>query len=537
MNMTTQSRIYMLIQHIRDARKAILVSALVAPVVGILIFLGGSYFFLFSYYEALHRSYYDAILRDVLSFQTQLIGKATYRDDMREIAGIIRRQRGVMDVWFTDRYGKLIYHTDSTILGEYRGKRLPSVYYESIEHLWEFEAGYPVMHMVALNWNMLRVSVPLYITGREEHDFIMGMDVTRFLFIPHDVRYIAIFSAGYFLIALAIMFLPFLIWIRLKFKRAEQQVRMMVDSLVPLGMRSGAISAGQAGESLKAVETEPVAQVGSAPSRPAAEVAAAPEPALPKSSPKPEKPMSEEIEQEQMLIAFLKQKRTMFAEQSLDMDFLQAHCCVLHSKGAEGSYLFYHSTSGTHMYACFSAPAKDAPGVYDTITEIAGTLKKALKSGTKASALLQGCNDYCRKKSMSIDVSLIIINEKERNVEYTCSGTGVAFYLKDGEESVKELRLSNPGLGKLSKDKFTREISSADIKLTKNDLFSLLPLNASEYVLEDESLDALIRSFMVQNRALAASELGGAIVRRFESLYLEKKNLLPETGFVILKFR
>jgi hypothetical protein len=530
MNMNVQSRIFMLIGQIRDARRSILVSALIAAVVGIFIFLCGSYLLLFSYYEELHRIYYRALLQDIGSFQNRLIGRATYRNDMREIAGVLRRHRGVQHVWFTDRYGKLIYHTDSAVLGEYRGKRMPSEYYESIEHVWDFEEGYPVMHTVTVNWMTLRVSLPLYVAGHEEHDFVMGMDVRRFLLIPRDPRLFALFSGVYFFVALAILFLPTLLWLRVKLKRAEENARMMAGSIdmavkqpVPETSRSRERGAASAGADMEDLAGQP----------PAPESA----PAVQIEEPKPVRQPSDEILQEQRLIAFLKEKRSLFTDKSLSLGFVQAHGYVLHSKGVEGSYLFYHTAGGSHLYACYSAPKIDPPGVYETVTDTAATLRRALKRGVAARDLLQACNDLCRKKSLSFDLSVLLISEEEGSVEYCVSGTGTALYLKSGEQALKELKLENPGLGTRTKDKFLREISSAEIKLSKDELFCLVPHDAQAFMFDDRSLDSLLRELLVRERGRTPSEIAESVVRRFDSLDLEKKNLLPEMGFVIVKFQ
>ncbi len=530
MNMGIESRIQFLIQNFRDSRKTILIPALAAAIVAILIFIGGSYFFLFNYYEELHQSYYGAILRDVSSFQSQLIGMNTYRDDMRNLAHTIQRYRGVMNVWFTDRYGRLIYHTDSTVLGEYRARRLPTEYYESIEHLWEYEEGYPLMHTVPLSNRLtMRLSLPLYITGREEHDFIIGLDVRRFLFIPHDTRSIIFLSAGYFLLALIILFLPLLFLVRLRLREAESQARMIIGPALPLS-GGGVPPAGLTVEQPAPAAVEPEWKVQEPPAQ-----QAAPEPK--QEAPSASGIASEEIEQEKKLIAFLKQKRTLFAEQDVDNDFLQAHNYALHSKGAEGSYVLYHGIDGSHLFACFSVPAGKPPDVYEKIVDTAVSMRSSLKVGSKAIELLKAANDFCRKGKMDFEVSVILIDEKNKSTEYSCSGAGKALYLKEGEGKTKELLLENPKLGSLPSNDFVKQLSSADLKLSKNDLFSLPAQNAAMIQIDDANLETLIRDDLVKKRAIAAKSIGNEIVKKFESLDLAAKNNLPESGFVIVKFK
>ncbi len=535
MNMDIESRLQYLIRNFRNSRKTVLIFVLTAALIAILIFICGSYLFLLKYFEELNQSYYGAILRDVSSFQLSLIGRDTYRDDVRNLARTIQKYRGVNHVWFTDRYGKLIYHTDDAVLGEYRARRLPSEYYESIEQSWEFEGGYPLMHRVILrNRLTMRVSLPLYITGRENRDFILGLDVQRFLFIPYDIRYMVLFSAAYFLLSFLLLFLPVFFLIRLRFHEAESQARMIVGQ---------GVSPAGVGPSAPGPPTE---QSAPAPAQPASaavqQVVAAEAPAqapaperMPQTPPAP-KAMSEEIELDKMFVTFLKQKRSLFSEQDVETDLLQAHNYALHSKGAEGSYLLYQGVSGRHLLGCFSAPSGKPPEIYNVIVEIAETVRSSLKAGVTAGELLKSYNSYSRKEKRSFEVSLVLIDEANRSVEYSCSGAETAFYLKDGEESVKELRLENPKLGSLPSKEFGQQLASADINLSKNDLFSLPAHNAASVKIGDVFLDALVRDELVSQRKLAASEIGSNIVKRFESLELAVKNSLPQTGFITIKF-
>ena len=56
-------------------------------------------------------------------------------------------------------------------------------------------------------------------------------------------------------------------------------------------------------------------------------------------------------------------------------------------------------------------------------------------------------------------------------------------------------------------------------------------------MLNDRSLDSLLRDLLVQERGRAPSEIAETVVKEFDSLDLERKLLIPETGFVIVKFR
>jgi hypothetical protein len=70
----------------------------------------------------------------------------------------------------------------------------------------------------------------------------------------------------------------------------------------------------------------------------------------------------------------------------------------------------------------------------------------------------------------------------------------------------------------------------------KNDLFALPAHNAASITIEESTLDALLQQELVNQRKLAASEIGGDILKRYESLDLTVKNVLPQSGYIIVKF-
>jgi hypothetical protein len=564
MNMGIENRIQMLVQYIKNSRKSILITALIASAVAIFVFLAGSYFFLFDYYEELHRNYYRSIIGDVSSFQEKLISQGSYRDDMQKIAGVLMRRKGVLNVWFTDRFGKLIYHTDQRVLGDYKSRRLPADYYESIEHMWEFENGLPIMHIVPLtDWLNLRVSLPLYISGREDHDFIVGMDVKRFFIIPGSLRIVVLFSAAFIILAVIIVYFPLFFWVRERFGDMETQALVlttpMKSQLSPVAgevspepLEDEIIAPEQ--ETAEPVETPQPVSAQPAPAQPSAEksveepqkteekptpvvakVVEKEKPAAQKKA-KAEKFMSKEIEEDRKLIQFLKEKRTLFAKSTVELGFVQAHSYVFNSKGAEGSYFLYQKGNKNHLYACFNLPSAKPVEAFTLIPEIGHTLQSGLKESMEINDLFGLYNDYFNKGNVTIDLALVLIDEVKGSVAYSACGKGYALYLKNGEEAVKELRLENPLLGGSSWDTLRGSFSSADIKFNQNDILTMLPQDAASIKIGKDTLDRQIRVDLVQYRNLSAQTLGMEIVNRFDSLDLKEKNTVPQTGFVMIKF-
>ena len=304
------------------------------------------------------------------------------------------------------------------------------------------------MYRVVLrNRLTIRVSLPLYISGRENHDFILGLDVRRFLFIPYDIRYMVLFSAAYFLLSFLLLFLPVFFLIRWRFREAESQARMIVgQGASPFGVQPSAPGPPTATSAPAPVQpaTAAVQPVEAAEAPEAQEAPEAPAPERKPQAPPAPKAMSEEIESDKMFINFLKQKRSLFSEQDVETDFLQAHNYALHSKGAEGSYLLYQGVGDRHLLGCFSAASGKPPEIYDVIVEIAETIRSSLQAGVTVGELLKSYNSYSRKHKRSFEISLALIDEANRSVEYSCSGVETAFYLKGGEDSwLCESRLSS----------------------------------------------------------------------------------------------
>ena len=198
--MNIQGRLETLLQFIRRARRRASGVSLLVAIMLLILFVGGSYAALFAYYEKVVQLYYVALLRNVSQYQQRLIGKQTYWKDIEHICTLTARNRGVVDSWCTDRFGKLIFSTNETLNSEFRGKRLPTQFYESINQVWEFRSGLPVVKKTAVDDALMyRLSIPIYAFGQELNDFVLGVDVKRFAFLPRNPRSIVLFTVGFVL--------------------------------------------------------------------------------------------------------------------------------------------------------------------------------------------------------------------------------------------------------------------------------------------------------------------------------------------------
>jgi len=594
MSIDIKDRIGFLLHSLKSSRKKITALLLTAAFVAVLLFLSGSFYFLFRYYESINSTYYKSIMRGVYSFQDEIIHQGSYRDDLTRITRALQKNRGVEKAWVTDRYGRLIFHTDSSVLEEYGSRRLPAEYYENIELVWQFHDGYPRIKIVPLKgWLTQRISFPLYPFGREDADFIIGMDVTRFVNLPDRLQLLIPFSAVYMVVAILLLFFPSFFLIRMKLQTIESQTgffmsRTMPPQAVPeiAGATVESAAPEAAAEQPQEAETVGPAKKQAEPSAPdasettverkpaeeaklesklevkeeakeeaevkeekeevvesalkgdaaksAVEIKEA-KPAAEKKSTKPEAEKTPAVG-DKMRETFLKLKAMHFKKHAAELSFVQANSYIFHSKGVEGAYLFYHQAGKSHFYLAYSVPEGDSESLYEQIPGLRAGFRGSLAEGAQLKDLLVLYNDLCLARKLSVDLSLVHINENTKNVEYSSCGSATACYLKQGEEEVKTLVFDYPRLGELAKKDFSDKVHTADIRFGRDDIFIVLPPNAEDIKLEKEQFDSLIKKTILRDRSLSAQTIGMEVVNRIESLPEEQKKTLPETGFIVLKF-
>jgi len=386
MSIDIKDRIGFLLHSLKSSRKKITALLLIAAFVAVLLFLSGSFYFLFRYYESINSTYYESIMRGVYSFQDEIIHQDSYRDDVTRITQTLLENRGVEKAWVSDRYGRLIFHTDSSVLEEYRSKRLPSEYYANIELVWQFQNGYPRIKVVPLKgWLTQRISFPLYPFGREAADFIIGMDVTRFVNLPDRLQLLIPFSVAYIVAAILLLFFPSFFLIRMKLQTIEsqagffmsrtlppQEVSEMAGVTVESAVPEAAFEQPQETQTIRPTEkpaetSTPAASETTVEQKPAEETKLESKPEVKeeaKNQPETEKTMAAG---DKMRETFLKLKAIHFKKHAAELSFVQANSYIFHSEGVEGAYLFYHQAGKSHFYLTYSVPEGDPETLYEQI--------------------------------------------------------------------------------------------------------------------------------------------------------------------------
>lgn len=579
--MSAMNHFEVLISSIRSARKRIISSALIISFISLLVFVFGSYLFFFQYITRLSNEYYGAILKNVSEYQGVSIGKETYWDDLREISLEMKNHRGVVEVWSTDRFGKLIFHSDAVIFSEYKSKRLPLEYYDSINHMWEFQQGYPQINIEETDsWFLQRLSIPLYPFGREDYDFVIGMDVKRIIFLPDNMLHIQLFLAGFILFSLFVLFFPLFIWMRSRFSAVMSRARYVAGSM-NLAQVSQAPPSGKTAAQQKEEESVPT---GSPPderltprwemeprlaeereeqrqAQPPSFVAeeidrelftrSAPFPErheetstqtraeetahAPVMSAGEEKKIEEQLRTNPTLI-LMDMKHSLYKKKNLDLPFIQTISHVYHSKTSSGSYLLYQQKERHHLYLMFSYPDINLEFAAEQLNEISNCVHSEFEESGDNRSVLKGLNNYCVENNIHIDASVVTIDESDGKVAYTSCGEGYALYLKHNEETVKELKLDLSGLGRLSEDEFEEAFSYAEIDFVSNDLFVLLPQNGTEIRIGEKTLIDILKEMLLENKDRKVSEIGDAINGVIEP-HKKSAPKFPESGFMIMKFQ
>ncbi len=300
MSIDIKDRIGFLLHSLKKSRKTTTTVLLVAAFVAVLLFVSGSFYFLFRYYESINNVYYESIVKGVYSFQDEIIRRNSYRDDLTRITRTLLKNRGVKQAWVTDRDGRLIFHTDSLVLEDYRARRLPAEYHDSIEKVWQFQDGYPQMKIVPLKGNIpmkgnvpmkgavflqrilslkglgiQRISFPLYPFGMEDVDFIMGMDVKRFVKLPDHLQLFLPFAGGYIVLSVLLLFLPSFLLIRGKLQSIESQAVFFISRVqAKPSVPEAALEAPGDSDAVQA-EPEKVPVAGTAAQKPSPETSSA----------------------------------------------------------------------------------------------------------------------------------------------------------------------------------------------------------------------------------------------------------------------
>jgi len=596
--MEIQKRIDALLDGLRDARRALAGAAFIGAVTALGVFALGSYYALFHSFEKIVESYYSGILRSVSSIQQTSIRRESYRADLQRMTLSLKDRPGVIEAWCTDRHGKLVFHTDAALLDEYASKRLPSDYYESITHAWSFQGRYPEVRSVRLSDRFhRRLSIPVYAFGNEDYDFVIGIDVKRFVFLPDRPASLIVTAAGAALGAFLFLFLPVLLVVRGRLGGAMTQTRFILGTIQlevqkeMQGFKAGASTspaeseAGEAGSDERGEHAAP------------GHVEAMREPAQRSLSERlgaEEEGQAEEEEEEQEsrasegetrttgasasgvhassagekkekkkrkrgtqervgveagtsesaiddkmkmipLLMLMETKQAMYKKLEAELPFIQASAAGFHSRGSAGCYLHTFHRGARRFFTIFGFPDLQPEEATAQLSGIARFLEGEMEGRTDPVEVMKSFNTYCRDNKLKTDASMISLDEGEKRVDYCSAGSVQALYLKNGEQDFKTFKLEIPALGTLSKAEFNEKASYAEISFLVNDLFLLTPGNAGNVFAGEESFEAMVKRITISGRMTSPHDIVAEIQALFDPVRRKEKSI-PETGLAVFKF-
>jgi len=552
MDIDTMKQTEFLVRTIRDTKRKIVLGAIAASVVSVLLFLLGSYYLLFRLYDGMTRDYYTSLLHGVSSFQTDLISAESTIDDLERITGELSAYRGVREVWFADRFGRLVFSTDGELLAQFENRRLPSEYFENVQHIWSFENGRPVPKIVPVTKFLVRrLSIPVYPFRKGERDFVMGIDVNRFVDLP-GTDFLLYLSAGYFVIFSALLFFPLFFWTSNRLGSIIARAPMIFGPQVS-GVRAGALpeeappSAGE-GEQ-QAVDTpeaearppagKSVLKEGPAPADTPRNEASQPQEvlhdegsisdeAVDPAAPDVTDLAAEVVSAEDSIASFMERKKELFMHEDVQLPFVNASCYVHNSSGMDGSYTYTHRTGEKVYFISFLLPYG---GVEDARANLDGLLKtfnERIGTAKHIRDFARNINELCLENDMRLNLSVIAVETEAKSVRYSAFGSGRALYLKSGQEEAKELELGLPELGAVAEEAFSEHSSFADIRFQKNDLFVMLPQDVFQ---PDAGPKELFSGMLLEMREKSAFECSMRMGPKLRELSGAR-----QTGLVTVKF-
>jgi hypothetical protein len=555
MEMDSFKQSELIIRYIRDAKRKVIVGAIIASIVSVLLFVLGSYYLLFRFYERMTRDYYGSLLNGVSSFQGELIVRQTYRDDLTHIATEVGKKKGVDQVWFTDRFGRLVFSTDRELMSQYGNKRLPSQYYDSVQHLWQFENGSPVPRVVPITrFITQRFSIPIYAYDREEYDFVMGIDVRRYVYLPQEMDKILYISIGYIVVFASLLFLPIFFWVTSRFSGITTQVGVMIGAAA---LRPGKARGGE-GPATQGPILQPEMKTsgGRVTFSPEPETKA-PHPASretegrvkeekvkeePGTAPKGEgqtmevgvnqEPEEQKVEAPgEALALFIEKKKEIFMSEDIQLQFVHASSYVHRSNGFEGTYVYTHRAEEKVYFVSFLLPYEKAGEALDSIDGLISQFNEQIEAAGHVRDFTGSLNAFCLQNSLKLDLSVIAIGMAEGSVRYGSFGSGRALYVKKGSDEVKALGLDLPRLGSVAQEAFNEHSSCADIRFTRDDLFVLLPQNVNLISTGGKDPEEMLKGDLLALREKSAFDICSGIAGRLQGI-----SDIQQTGFVIVKF-
>ena len=540
--MAINSKIDIFIQSIRAIKKKFfrpLIIATIASSVFVVILVG---FILINYFSEIVMDGYRSLLYSVYAFQTREINKNSYKEDLKRISLFILNKRGVNSVWVSDKTGRCIFHTDKDFFKRYRGNKLPVSFYKSIEGVWRFDNSFPEIRVVKIDkFFKYRLSIPLYPYGRDDFDFILGIDADKYPYIFSNILYAYVGIIILILFLSAALFLP--MWFVVKGKTDEiiTQALILAGSL-GVGRETEeeyvVRKAEAEGTEEKVEQSNKMSDEGSDEDLKVKEEVVKEKKKketekILKDSKKRKEPFV--IKPELILNDF---KRENFKKIYKEYPRYFIESVPFHSNSPKGYYVFALNEEEPFYTGIMGISEEEPSKSYEILSGIFDYIKNIKRQKDVKSAAIE-INNYLIEKG--IVLSMALLKGLEDGVEYTSMGDIYLVYRKFRDGRFKELKFNIPPGGKINDPK--SEIEYAEIKFDRGDFLIIVPSNSDSIVVKDKPFRKMIED-IVDKYYSAYNNTG------FSELYKnirdeigkminshKKSNKIPEeTGYIMVGF-
>lgn len=529
------------IQFLRTIRGLFLFRIAIVAVSGIFIIFAFFSFLGFRYYSDLVQRYYSALLRDTYLYVPYFIKIESYSEDFGWICRKLKERKGVDEVWVVDRTGRLIYHTSKEVRERFYGKRLPEEYRESIEKMWKFSNGYPVIEFVkAGSYLKIRSSIPLYVSGKGMYDFILGIDVNKFL-LPSNFpdRIFFYLLLGGFILAVAIIFVPLYFWIGSLIDDLSTNARVLAGSLETELEKS--LSAGaEIGREVPGEKLEGEKEVTREPEKKESVKRKIVEEKEPEAKPEPVVRVGEKGKEKvsgkklPVPVLLIDRKQQLLQKKQVKTGFFTAGSFSLRTRNPFGNYVLYYNKNEAHLYLNLLFTEQNIENALMWIDEISAEIKRKFREVDEIHKFSLELNDWLLDKKRILNLSFIFFEKSSKEIIFSSFGSSGALYIKNNSEELKDIKLAIPGLGTVQRDELQKVYKYSEIDFKKGDLLFLPPHTE---VAQRIGIDfkEILRDEIGIIKTLDVDGIISHLQKKLEGKIEDRKSA-PELGFVVVRY-
>ncbi len=514
-------------------------------------------FIIFRYYSDLVHKFYSSLLESVYLYAPYFVKTESYNEDFVWVCRKLKEKEGIEEVWVVDRSGRLIYHTDEKMRDIFTGKRLPEEYRRSVEKVWNFSDGYPVVEFLkAGSLFKIRSSIPLYITGKSMYDFILGIDADRFL-MPGNFpdRIFLYLLIGGFILTAAVVFIPLYFWVGNLIDDLNTNARVLAGSLeteITRGLPSVEGVRGEEAPEEVPIEEAPVEEkAGKLERKPqpeekkGEEVELAEEEAVGEKL-KVKKPAREMAEEKGRVgeglvekkippaMLLIDKKQQLLQKRKVAAKNLHLASFSLRTRSPYGNYILYNKKNDSHLYVNLLCVEREIEKALTWLDKVSREINRVFQEIDIIHELPVSLNDWLLEEKETLDFSFLFFSESNGKLVYSSLGSSSACYVKANSDKLKEIVLSLPKAGSVTTDELKDLYKYGEIDFAGGDILFLIP-HAEVGQRVGVDFIKLLSDEVEVLKTLDVEKIISHIQERLEERITDRRSA-PEVGFVAVRF-